>query len=167
MTNTSELATYRRMFDDRYAEIEQLLAELPAAALTWKPFDVSPWQGQAASLGWLIAHAVSSTTYLLKRAEWTLGRIEWSDVQGDEGKEEFGPANHDPAYLWARAQRTQAYVHAFLDSLTPADLEGSRPHVKRPELVFTVRFDIQHAFEHMSQHIGHAQLTRQLWALTE
>jgi hypothetical protein len=39
--------------------------------------------------------------------------------------------------------------------------------VRRPELVFTARFDIQHAIEHMSQHIGHAQLTRQLWALQD
>ena len=105
------------------------------------------------------------TVYLLRRAEWTLGRIEWSDVNGDEGKEEFGPANHDPNYLRARVKRSQEYVHQFLDSLSPADLEGSRPHARRPELVFTVRYDTVHAFEHMSQHIGHAQLTRQLWAL--
>ena len=165
MTATSEIATYRRIFDEKYAEIEQLLADLPAAALTWKPFERSPWQGAAGSLGWLAAHAMSSTVYLLKRAEWTMGRIEWGDVQGDEGKEEFGPANLEPGYLLARARRTQAYVHQLLDSLTVADLDASKPHIRRPELVFTARYDIQHAFEHMSQHIGHAHLTRQLWAL--
>ena len=165
MLATSELATYRRIFDEKYAAIAQLLDDLPAEALTWKPFETSPWQGPAGSLGWLIAHALSSTVYLLKRAEWTLGRIEWQDVEGDEGKEEFGPANHDPAYLRARALRTQTYAHQVLDRLSPADLDGSRPHVRRPELVFTVRYDLQHAFEHMSQHIGHAELTRQLWAV--
>ena len=167
MTDTSEIATYRRLLDEKYAEVEQLLSDLPPAALTWKPFESSPWQGAAGSLGWLIAHAVSSTVYLLKRAEWTMGRIEWNDVQGDQGKEEFTAANHDPANLLARAAATRSYVHQMLDSLTPAELDASRPHVRRPELVFTARYDIQHAIEHMSQHIGHAQLTRQLWALQD
>ena len=167
MTDTSEIGTYRRLFADKFAEVEQLLADLPPAALTWKPFESSPWQGAAGSLGWLTAHAISSTVYLLKRAEWTMGRIEWNEVQGDQGKEEFTTANHDPANMRARAGAAQSYVQQMLDSLTYAELDASRPHVKRPELVFTARFDIQHASEHMSQHIGHAQLTRQLWALQD
>ncbi len=162
---TSELGTYCRLFDEKYAEVEELLADLPAAALLWRPFAVSPWKGEAGSLGWLIAHGVSSTVYLLKRAEWTLGRIEWDAVDGDQGREEFGLADHDPAHLLARAGRTREYVHAFLAGLSAADLEGSRPHARRPDRVFTVRYDIVHAIEHLSQHVGHAQLTRQLWAL--
>jgi hypothetical protein len=27
------------------------------------------------------------------------------------------------------------------------------------------RYDVMHALDHLSQHIGHAQLTRQLWAI--
>ncbi|MEJ5249741.1 MAG: DinB family protein [Caldilinea sp.] len=165
MTPTSELATYRRMFDAMVNDIELLLEDLPAKALLWKPFEHSPWRGPAGSLGWLIAHAISSTYYLLRRAEWMMGRLDWSAVDGDEGGEEFGPANHDPAYLLARARRMQLYVHQFLDSLSPQDLEASRPHPLEPGRVLTARYDIQHAFEHMSRHIGHAELTRQLWAL--
>jgi len=163
--DTSEIAAYRRLFDAKYGEIEELLADLPAAALTWKPFADSPWKGPCGSLGWLIAHAVSSTVYLLRRAEWQMGRIEWENVSGDEGDEEFGPANLDPAYLTARVKHTQEWVHIFLDSLMPGDLEHGKLHPvsQRP---LSVRYDIQHAIEHMSQHNGHAQLTRQLWALT-
>lgn len=165
MTATSELATYRQMFENMTGDIDALLDELPADALLWKPFDSSPWRGPSGSLGWLIAHAISSTYYLLRRAEWTMGRMEWSAVDGDEGGEEFGPANHDPAYLRARAQRMLAYVRLLLDSLAPHDLNASRPHPRHNERILTVRYDIQHAFEHMSRHIGHAELTRQLWAL--
>jgi hypothetical protein len=163
--DTTEIGTYRRMFDDRFAEIADLLADLPAEALLWKPFESSPWKGASGQLGWLVAHAISSAVYLLRRAEWTMGRIEWSAIAGDEGKDEFGAANHDPAYLAARAGHVQEFVHRTLDTLTPEDLAASRPHERRPELVFSARFDVQHAFEHMSQHIGHAQITRQLWAL--
>lgn len=165
MPTAPEIEVYRRLFAEKAAELEQLLADLPAAALHWKPFDASPWQGPAASLGWLVAHGVSSTVYLLKRAEYTLGRIAWDAVDGDEGAEEFGPANHDPAYLLARVRRTQAYVDAFLATLSTGDLDQTRAHPLVPERTLSARYDVVHALEHLSQHIGHAQLTRQLWAL--
>lgn len=165
MPPTSEIATYRRLFDEKYRELEEVLDGLPAEALLWKPFDRSPWKDKASELGLIVAHTVSSTVYLLKQAEWVMGRIPWEEVDGDEGAQEFGPANHEPDYLLARSRRTQAYVHSFLDSLTPADLDASRPHPRRAERLLTARYNIQHAIEHMSQHIGHAQLTRQLWAL--
>jgi hypothetical protein len=165
MIDTSEIATYRRLFDEKYEEIEQLLADLPATALLWKPFEQSPWQGPSNSLGLIIAHALSSTVYLLRRAEYIIGRLAWDQVDGDEGPEEFGPANHDPAYLRTRAHRTHAYVNRLLDSLAPADLDQSRTHPRRTERILVARYDVQHALEHLSQHIGHAQITRQLWAL--
>ena len=165
MSASTEIGTYRRLYDEKYGEIEALLAGLQAEALTWKPFEGNAWTGPAGALGWLVAHAVSSTVYLLRRAEWTAGRIEWSQVDGDEGSQEFGPANRDPAYLRARAKRTQIYVHQILDSLSEADLALQRPHPDQPDRLLTVRYDIQHALEHLSQHIGHAQLTRQLWSV--
>lgn len=163
--DTSELATYRRLVADKYTEIDQLLADLPAEALLWKPFETSPWQGPCSPLGLIIAHAISSTVYLVRQAEYTAGKREWSTVDGDEGSDEFGPANHDPAYLRARSQRTHTLVDQMLAGFTPEELNRSRPHPKRSDRILTVRFAIQHAIEHLSQHIGHAQLTRQLWAL--
>ena len=165
MTATSEVDTYRQLFENMAGDIELLLDDVPAEALLWRPFERSPWRGPSGSLGWLIAHSISSTYYLLRRAEWTMGRIEWNAVDGDEGGDEFGAANHDPAYLRARARRMLEYTRLLLDSLAPHDLEASRPHPTLPERMLTVRYDIQHAFEHMSRHIGHAELTRQLWAL--
>jgi hypothetical protein len=166
MYDPSEISTYRRLFFNKYGEVEELLTNLEAPALTWKPFEHSPWKGPSGTLGWLIAHGISSTIYLLRRAEWQMGRIEWEAVAGDRGKEEFTEADHDPAALLERAGQTQRMVEAFLDSLSPTDLEQAKAHPvsERP---LTVRMDIQHAIEHLSQHIGHAQLTRQLWALTQ
>lgn len=160
----SEIATLRRLFDNLYGDIDALLEDLPNEALLWKPFETSPWQGASNSLGKIIAHAVSSTVYLLRRAEYSLGRCEWNEVDGDEGREEFGPANHEIAYLRARVKRTQEVVHRFLDSVTSEQLGATRPHPKRP-LTFAARQDTVHALEHLSQHIGHGQITRQLWAI--
>lgn len=164
--DTSELGIYRRLVREKYAEIEQLLAGLPAEALLWKPFESSPWQGPCSPLGLIIAHAISSTVYLVRQAEYAAGKREWSTVDGDEGSEEFGPANHDPAYLRTRSRRTYELVDQMLAGFTPEELDRSRPHPKRSDRVFTVRYPIQHAIEHLSQHIGHAQITRQLWALS-
>jgi hypothetical protein len=44
MTNSSEIATYRRLFAEKFDELQQLLLDLPATALLWKPFEQSPWQ---------------------------------------------------------------------------------------------------------------------------
>ncbi len=163
-TTTTEIATYRGLFDERYAELEELLEGLPNAALLWKPFEQSPWKGACNSIGEIAAHAVSSAVYLLRRAEYAMGRREWDTVDGDEGGEEFGPANHDLAYLQARVRRTHDYVNQFLDSISAVDLEAVRPHPKRPR-EFSARHDVVHAIDHLSQHTGHGQITRQLWAL--
>lgn len=162
--DTSEIATVRRLFDNLYRDVDELLADLPNEALTWKPFETSPWQGASNSLGKIIAHAISSTVYLLRRAEYCMGRCEWNEVDGDEGREEFGPANHEVEYLRARAKRTQAFVHAFLDSVTAEALGASRAHPKRP-ITWVARQELLHALEHLSLHIGHGQITRQLWAI--
>lgn len=162
--DTSEIGTLRRLFDNLYGDIDTLLADLPNEALLWKPFETSPWQGASNSLGKIVAHAASSTVYLLRRAEYSMGQREWSEVDGDEGREEFGPANHEIEYLRARVKRTQEYVHSFLDSVTSESLGASRPHPKRP-ITFVARQDLLHALDHLSQHIGHGQITRQLWAI--
>jgi hypothetical protein len=162
--DSSETATLRRLFDNVYGDLDQLLADLPDEALLWKPFETSPWQGPSNSLGKIAAHAVSSTVYLLRRAEYAMGQREWSEVDGDEGHEEFGPANYHLDYLRARVKRTQEYVHHFLDSVTSEQLGASRAHPKRP-ITFVARQELIHALEHLSQHVGHGQITRQLWAI--
>lgn len=160
----SEIETYRRLFNEKYDELEELLDGLPDAALVWKPFEQSPWKGGCNSIGAAVAHAISSTVYLLRRAEYDMGRLAWDQVDGDEGSQEFGPANHELSYLQARVRRTQDFVNRFLDSVTSADLDATRAHPERPRTL-SARYDVQHALEHLSQHIGHAQITRQWWAL--
>ena len=161
---SNEIAIYRRLFDNKYRELYDLLDGLPDEALLWKPFEQSPWRGGCNSIGAVVAHGISSTVYLLRRAEWQVDRRRLADVDGDEGSEEFSSANHSIEYLRARVERTHALVHAMLDEFTPAELAGTKRNPNVPERPFTVRFDIQHAIEHLSEHIGHGQLTRQLWA---
>jgi hypothetical protein len=162
---TTELQIYRQLLDEKYAEVAEILDGLPNAALLWKPLEHSPWQGTSSTLGLIVAHAISSTIYLLRQAEYVAVQIAWEAVDGDEGEEEFGPANYELSYLLARVQRTQEYAQQMLARLSLADLEKSCSHPRNPQRMLSVRYAIGHAIEHLSQHIGHAQITRQLWAL--
>lgn len=162
---TTEIETYRTLLRYKYEDLDLTLDGLPDEALLWRPFDESPWRGPSGSLGYILAHAMSSTVYLLRRAEWVLQRREWREVDGDEGAEEFGPANHRTAYLRERVWRSHALADGFLASLSPADLDASWAHPTDPARRLHVRYDVVHAIEHLSEHIGQAQLTRQLWAL--
>lgn len=163
-TVSAEVAVYHRLFSDKYRELYELVLGLPDEALLWKPFEESPWQGPCKTLGEVVAHAISSTVYLLRRAEYAMGRCEWQEVDGDEGPQEFGPANHEVAYLQARIRRTQNYATQFLLSLQPGDLDAVRIHPERPREL-SARFDMIHALDHLAQHLGHGQITRQLWAI--
>jgi hypothetical protein len=165
MSANTEVATILHLFDDKFGEIEQLLDGLEPAALLWKPFDSSPGNGEAAELGWLVGHSISATVYLVRRAVWICERLEWESVVGDKGAELFGPEDRDPGALLARSRSAQALVHELLTGFSPEDLERSRALPHRADRTRNAREDILHALEHMSQHIGHAQLTRQLWAL--
>ena len=165
MVQQTEIPVYRRLFDSKYEELNILLEGLPAEALAWKPFTTSPWRGPSSSIGWLVAHSMTATIFLLRRAEWQVDRRAWESVRSDESAEEYQPDSQDTDYLVARLARTQQLVHEILDGFTPQELNGSRPNPDAPDRPFTVRWNIQHAIEHMSQHIGHAHLTRQLWEL--
>ena len=161
----TEIDTYRRLFRDLYGQVDEILDGIDAEALLFKPFETSPWKGPSGSVGWIIAHAVSSTVFLMRMAEFTAAKVPWEGVAGDQGADEFNSANHDPANMQVRAKRTLATVNAILDGLTPADLDAERQHPRRADRTLTTRWCITHAIDHLSQHIGHAQLTRQISAL--
>lgn len=161
----TEIDNYRRLFRDLYGQVDEVLDGMDTEALLFKPFETSPWKGPSGSVGWIIAHAVSSTVYLMRMAEYAAGKIAWEGVAGDQGADEFNAANHDTPVMQARAKRTLATVNAILDGFTPADLDAERQHPRRPERTITARHNIVHAIDHLSQHIGHAQLTRQISAL--
>lgn len=167
MSAQSEIETLLRLYAARFDDVAQVLEDLPSAALAWKPFEQSPWQGGSGELGRVLAHALSSTWWLLRVAEFAAGRCEWHDVQGDEGAEEFGPANLETAYLRERNARTRAFVFATLPSFDDAALDATREDPRRPGRTLNARRMIVHALEHLAEHVGHAHLTRQLWALEQ
>lgn len=169
MAETDLLHPLQRLLAERYALLDELLDGATTEMLLWKPFDRSPWRSSEGdygcnSLGEIVAHAVSSTVYLLRRAQWVVGRLPWEAVDGDQGPVEFGPADYDPAALRVRVQRTHEMAREILATLTPAELTASRWQEAWGRDLHA-GYDVFHALDHLAQHIGHAQLTRQLAAI--
>lgn len=159
----SETGTYRRLFEIRYNQLSELVEGMDDAGLHWKPFESDPSGGTSGSVGWLAAHSISATILLIRRAEWQMGQREWESVQGDEGDHVWTEADTAQG-LSERIARSRVEVEAFLDNLDEAKLGEAREHPER-DLSMSTRMDIVHAIEHLSQHLGHASLTRQLWEI--
>lgn len=167
VTATNEIDALLSLYAGRFEDVALVLDDLPSEALVWRPFAHSPWQGESGELGRIIAHALSSTYWLIRVAEFAAGRCEWDAVQGDEGEEEFGPANLGIAHLRERNARARAFVFATLPTFDAAALDAVRDDPRRPGRTLNARRMIVHALEHLAEHVGHAHLTRQLWALHE
>jgi len=65
--------------------------------------------------------------------------------------------------LKALLAESEAYIRYALDTISFEDLGKSRPAPGRPGREFTVGWSLLHALEHAGLHLGHAQITRQLW----
>ena len=61
-----------------------------------------------------------------------------------------------------RLDDSLAYAHKSLEKLTLQDLETSRTS-PRDGRKFTVAWALLHALEHANLHLGHIQITHQLW----
>jgi hypothetical protein len=61
-----------------------------------------------------------------------------------------------------RLNRNLVYARTALNGLTLEDLEKTR-RSPRDGQTFTVAWALLHALEHSGVHLGHIELTRQLW----
>lgn len=129
--------------------IESAIEVLPLAALDWVP---GPDMN---SLGVLVTHVAGAERY------W-IGDVAGHDPSGRDRAAEFRTQGADAAALKTRLAETLAHSRAVLEKLTLPDLEA-RCVSPRDGRRFTVAWSLAHALEHTALHLGHIQLTRQLW----
>jgi len=122
--------------------------------LSQEAFDWVPGE-EMNSLCVLVVHTTGATRF------W-VGDVAMGESSGRDRAAEFQARGWNEAKLKERLASTEAYVRTALQRLTLADLEGER-EVPGRNYHTTVAWAILHALEHTSLHLGHAQLTRQLW----
>jgi uncharacterized damage-inducible protein DinB len=132
-----------------HGEVAGAIAGLPQAALDWTP------DPQANSIAVLVVHLVGAERY------W-IGDAGLGQTSGRDRAAEFQVSGLSVADLTARLEVAGAYARSALQSLRLADLEVQRLSPRDGRLIST-GWALLHALEHTAIHLGHIQLTRQLW----
>ena len=147
-----EIQAYLTRLGDLLAQVKTLLEGLPPEALDWRPIQ---GEGELAtnSLAVMAVHLAGSLKY------WTKEIIGRTPVQRDR-EAEFAAQGLPATELKAGLDAASRVSEEVLSSLSEAQLEEGR---KFRDRTITVRWGILHVIEHFATHIGHMQLTRQLW----
>src|SRR3954454_8737204 len=144
----------QRTFDAQAERLIAVASELPPEALTWRPGDET-----TNSIAQIIRHVVAWQPWYLAVAlgdPVPLDDEELNQKQADSL--ENSPAT--AADLRAQVQAMQAETAAALGRVDALDLDGEITPYGDPE---PRGFYLSGAIDHAAEHIGHAELTRQLW----
>lgn len=135
---------------DRHTDFEKTIAGLPQQALDWVP---APDMN---SLCVLIVHTMGAERY------W-LGEIGAGIMTNRDRAAEFKAQGLDENALRELLSTTLEFSRAALEKLTLDDLSKERISPNHRGSTFRASWGIAHALEHTALHVGHAQITRQLW----
>jgi len=147
-----EVQIYLTKLGDLRNQAKALLEGLPPEALDWRPIQ---GEGELAtnSLAVMAVHLAGSQTYWMREI---IGR---TPIQRDR-EAEFAAKGVSLADLKARLDASGKIVEEVLSPLSERQMEEERKFRDKP---ITVRGGILQVIDHVAQHIGHMQLTRQLW----
>ena len=149
---TSELENYLDRLEDLRGQISGLLAELPAEALNWRPIEGRN-DHATNSLAVLAVHVAGAEHFWI--AEVIDGRPETRDRNA-----EFVTVATSATEIIQLLEKAAGETREVFSTLNESDLNGTRQTKGR---VVPVRWCILHVIDHTSLHLGHMQITYQLW----
>lgn len=136
-------------FHELHADIEKALEPLPQDAMGWQP------EPDMNSISVLIVHLTGAERFLV-------GDIVMGESSNRDREAEFHVAGLDKNELLGRLTEAEAYLKAAFEKMKLSDLETSRIHPRHGRQV-SVAWALLHSLEHTGNHLGHIQLTAQLW----
>ena len=101
-------------------------------------------------------------THLTGAERFLIGDVIMNDPSSRNREAEFSVSGMSKADLVNRLTATEAYLTAALEALSLSDLETQRIHPRHGNQV-TVAWALLHALEHAATHVGHIQITVQMW----
>jgi len=147
-----ELASYLQMIEDLRGQVRDLISDMPADALNWRPLDGSE-EHATNSLAVLAAHIAGAEHFWIGEG---MGQLEPSRDRDAEFETRAASAVELVDLLEQVAKETRKVC----STLSEADLDGTREVRGRS---VPVRWCILHVIDHTALHLGHMQLTYQLW----
>jgi hypothetical protein len=133
-------------------EFIETFEDLPVEALDWLP------GVEMNSFCVLVVHTTGSARY------W-IGDVGMGELSNRNRAMEFQARGIGTPELKARFVNLEAYVRGALERLSLPDLDIIRQRTSLEGEVeqISVGWALLHALEHTGIHLGHAQITRQLW----
>ena len=147
-----EAAHYLERIDDLRGQIASILQQLPLEALNWRPDKASDDHAMN-SVAVLAMHAAGAEHFWLGEVVGGLPATRNRDA-------EFETVVGDTAVLIQTLNKVAQQTQAVLGAVTQADLDGTRRARNRD---VPVRWAILHVIDHTALHLGHIQITVQLW----
>jgi hypothetical protein len=148
----TEAETCLELFDTLRAEVVASISGLSPEALNWRPLEGTD-EHATNSLAATFAHLTGSQRF------WVGEAVGGQDAHRVR-EAEFRVVAGNAAELLDQLEATFGLVRQVLTTLPPGHLEGE---VKVGQRTRTRRWALLHALEHTALHVGHMQLTRQLW----
>jgi len=144
---------YLQQLTDLHQGVLDAVQGLTSEALDWTPLrDTS---NDMNSINMLVAHICGAERY------W-IGDVACGKPSGRVRSEEFIVRGMDAPAASAMIHAASQFAIAALEEFKMDDLEkiGTSPPDSRK---VTVGWALLHALEHTAMHLGHIQITRQLW----
>jgi len=148
-----EAASYLERIDDLRGQVAELIGKMPAEALNWRPVDDGQDDHATNSLAVLVAHLAGGEQF------W-IHEVIGGYPTRRQREQEFLTAVEEAAPLLAVLEANRVKTHQVLAGLTEAEIAGSR---QAQGWLVPVRWAILHVIDHTALHLGHMQLTCQLW----
>ena len=149
----SELANYLERIEDLRSQISGLIAELPAEALNWRPIEGKD-DHATNSLAVLATHIAGAEHFWIAEV---VG--DWPETRDRDA--EFATVATNAAEIIQLLEKNALETREVFSTLGESELNGTRQTRGR---TVPVRWCILHVIDHTSLHLGHMQITYQLWA---
>jgi uncharacterized damage-inducible protein DinB len=150
--NSPELAGYLQMIEDLRGQVRDLIADLPVEALDWRPLE-SSGEHATNSLAVLATHIAGAERFWVAEVIGSLFPSRDRDA-------EFATRETSASQLVDLLGNVGEETREVFSTLGDTDLDGTREARGR---VVPVRWCILHVIDHSALHLGHMQLTYQLW----
>jgi uncharacterized damage-inducible protein DinB len=140
---------FMERLQELHTDFEATISGLSIQALDWVP------GADMNSLCVLVVHTVGAARFMMSD-------VVCQTPSGRDRAAEFTAHGLDEAALRQKLAENRAYIRQTLETLTLENLSEMRlnPRNNRQQ---TVGDMVLHVLDHTALHLGHAQITRQLW----
>jgi len=147
------LQDYLERLTDLHQGILDSIDDLPSEALDWTPLRET--NGDMNSINVLVTHLCGAERY------W-VGDVALSDPSERVRTTEFEVRGMNAEILAEKIFAATAYARSAMEKLDIEDLALEKIRLRDGRPV-TAGWALLHALEHTALHLGHIQITRQLW----